>query len=84
MASITGVSRGRRLLLSVLQRTTATDVAARCGVYQQRVSEWSNGDRAPSHAARILLFANYGIPYNSWEMPFISSMGDALHRPKYT
>lgn len=84
MATIGGITRGRRLLVAVLQVTTATDIAARCGVYQQRVSEWASGMRVPSRAARIALEANYRIPYTSWDMPFISGFGDVVHRPKLT
>lgn len=83
MAAITGISRGRRLLLAVLQTTTGRDVAARCSVAQQRVSEWTNGQSKPSAAARLLLESNYRIPFDAWDTPLVSSFGDVLNRPKH-
>lgn len=80
MAHLTGISRGRRLLLAVLQVTTEMDVAARCSVYQQRVSDWAGGVCKPSAAARAALHRNYGIPASAWDMPDVSRFGDALHR----
>ncbi len=78
----TGITRGRRLLIAVLQVTTKTDVAARCSVYQQRVSDWANGVSTPSAAARQMLLANYGIPSEAWDTPLISTFGDNLHRTR--
>lgn len=83
MAIIGAITRGRRLLGAVLQVTTATDVAARCGVYQQRVSDWASGIYTPSPDARRMLERNYRIPYCSWDMPFVTSFGDTVHRPRY-
>lgn len=82
MANFTSVSRGRRLLLAVLQLTTGRDVAARCGVRQQRVSEWVNGLSRPSDSARLLLERNYRIPFDAWDTPYISGFGDTVNRPK--
>lgn len=84
MATIGGVTRGRRLLVAVLQVTTATDVGARCGVYQQRVSDWASGIKKPCDAARKQLERNYRIPYSSWDMPYVSGCGDSVHRPRYS
>jgi hypothetical protein len=80
MAPFTGVSRGRRLLLAVLQVTTEMDVAARCSVYQQRVSDWVSGVCKPSAAARLALERNYRIPAEAWDTPLVSTFGDSLHR----
>jgi len=79
----TGLSRGRHLLLAVLQVTTGRDVAARCNVRQQRVSEWLNGLSKPSPGARLLLESNYRIPYDAWDTLNVSSFGDALNRHKH-
>lgn len=79
----TGMSRGRRLLLAVLQATTGRDVAARCSVAQQRVSDWVNGLSKPNPAARLLLESNYRIPCEAWDTPLISTFGDVLNRPKH-
>lgn len=83
MANLGGITRGRRLLIAVLQVTTATDIGARCGVYQQRVSDWVSGMRTPSAASRQALERNYRIPCAAWDMPYISSMGDILHRSNH-
>jgi len=53
----------------VLQRTTAREVAARCGVAPSRVSEWASGHTTPSNHARHALRINYGISEGSWEVP---------------
>lgn len=82
MATNSGISRGRRLLLAVLQVTTGRDVAARCSVAQQRVSEWVNGLSKPNPVARALLESNYRIPCDSWDMPLVSGFGDVLNRSK--
>jgi hypothetical protein len=80
MEALTGVTRGRKLLIAVLQVTTAMDVAARCSVYQQRVSDWASGVCKPSAAARAALNRNYGIPENAWDSALISTFGDSVHR----
>lgn len=61
------LSRGRRLLIALLQRTTARDVAARCRVYPQRIADWLAGHKVPSEHSRRMLQANYGIPLESWD-----------------
>lgn len=82
MALMGGITRGRKLLIAVLQVTTERDVAARCGVYQQRVSDWSSGVCKPLPAARAALERNYGIPASSWDIPFVTAMGDILDRSR--
>lgn len=64
------LSRGRRLLIALLQRTTARDVAARCRVYPQRVTDWASGYRSPNPTARRMLELNYGLPVNAWDKEF--------------
>lgn len=61
------MSRGRKLLLALLQRTTARDVAARCRVYPQRVADWWSGYRVPAPDARKRLESQYGIPAHAWD-----------------
>lgn len=78
-----GLTRGRRLLVAVLQITTETDIAARCGVYQQRVSDWASGMYTPSPSARRMLERNYRIPYSAWDIPFVTGCGDVVHRTQY-
>lgn len=67
MAIMRQHSQGRRLLLAVLQRTSAREVAARCRVAHSCVSEWSSGDAAPSQRPRLSLAEIYGIPRDAWE-----------------
>lgn len=64
-----GMTQGRRALLSVLQRTTAQFVAARCRVAPSRVSEWASGKSRPSAVSRSLLRAAYGIDESAWVTP---------------
>lgn len=79
-----GLTRGRKLLIAVLQRTTETDVAARCCVHQSNVSRWANGTQTPSTEARCALEANYKIPATSWDLQSVSRLGDVVHARKYT
>jgi len=60
------MSRGRRLLIALLNITTARDVAARVRSSKQRVADWSSGHRSPRQQARELLEQNYGIPRGAW------------------
>jgi hypothetical protein len=60
---------GRRSLLAVLQRTSAREVAARCGVVPSCVSSWVNGACRPSARARAVLASVYGITASSWDPP---------------
>lgn len=72
MASpVISVSRGRRLLIALLQRTTARDVAARCRVYPQRVADWLSGYRVPNSEARRMLEMNYRIPVCAWDEEWV-------------
>jgi transcriptional regulator with XRE-family HTH domain len=65
------MTEGRRALLSIGQRTTAREVAARCRVSPSRVSEWLSGRCRPSERAREALerTSGYGIPASSWDAP---------------
>jgi hypothetical protein len=82
--ALEGISRGRQLLLAVLRITTATDVAARCRVTQQSVSDWSAGIKSPGHSSRLLLEANYRIPYAAWDMRLVPFSRDIVHSRKLT
>lgn len=46
------MSEGRRQLLRALQITTALEVAARCRVTHQAVSQWASGATKPSDPNR--------------------------------
>lgn len=61
------VNRGHRSLLAVLQRTTGREVAARCRVAKQTVSDWVSGLKKPSPHARLRLHAAYGISPAAWD-----------------
>jgi len=78
------MSRGRKLLLAILQVTTAADVAARCRVCHPVVSEWASGLKSPSRASRRCLESNYGIPYGSWDIAFVSISRDIVRRRTFT
>lgn len=62
------MSRGRRLLLALLQLTSARNVAARCRVSEPSVSEWASGRYVPSAPARERLERNYGIRIDAWDI----------------
>jgi hypothetical protein len=62
---------GRRLLLAVLQRTTAREVAARCDVSPSCVSEWMSGIKRPSMRTRAKLEAIYGIGSGTWDANYL-------------
>lgn len=62
------MTRGRRLLLALLQRTDGVTIGARCRVNFRRVSSWANGDRKPCAASRLALELNYGIPSAAWDV----------------
>lgn len=58
--------RARRLLLAVLQVTTAREVALRVRVHESNVSRWLSGESRPSLLSRIRLQSNYRIPIAAW------------------
>jgi transcriptional regulator with XRE-family HTH domain len=62
------VTRGRRALLAVLQRTTARELARRVHRAPSTVSEWAAGIKTPSPRARAELHACYGILPASWDV----------------
>lgn len=66
MMRVIYLSRGRRLLIALLQRTTAREVAARCRVYPQRIADWLSGYRVPNERAKQALDTNFGIPTDAW------------------
>ena len=74
--AILKMSRGRRLLLAVLQVTTTHDVAARCRVTHPAVSYWASGLCTPSRASRVYLERNYCIPCEAWDIAFVSLSRD--------
>lgn len=61
------MTRGRRLLLAVLQLTSEHEVAARCRVNQSCVSRWLTGENTPSESPRAQLAACYRIPVDAWD-----------------
>lgn len=79
--AIMRLSRGRALLLAVLQRTTTCDMAARCRVSSQVVSDWSSGRRSPCLDSRQALMQQYGIPVDTWDCSF-HSVRDTASRPR--
>jgi len=81
MALIPHMSRGRVLLLAVLQRTTACDVAARCCVSSQVISDWASGRRQPCLQSRNALASQYGIPASTWDYSF-QRLRDTQSRPR--
>jgi len=60
------MTRGRRLLLLVLRRTTVAHVACRCRVTRGAVYHWLAGRNGPGPRARRVLRDSYGIPAYSW------------------
>ena len=62
-------SRGHRLLIAVLQLTTAREVAARCGVSPSAVSFWLSNRKSPGPHARGVLETLYRIPRGAWDEP---------------
>lgn len=61
------MTRGRRSLIAVLQRTTGREVAARVGVAKQTVSDWVRGINKPRRDARLALQRLYGISPAAWD-----------------
>ena len=61
------LTRGRRALLAILQRTTEREVAARCRVARQTVSDWSRGWSKPRRDARLALARAYDIAPSAWD-----------------
>ncbi len=60
-------SRGRALLLAVLQSQTGTAVARRCGVRKTAVSALATGrNREPRLYLAVKLQELYGIPVQAW------------------
>jgi transcriptional regulator with XRE-family HTH domain len=49
------MTRGRRALIALLQRTKLEYVAARVGVSQATISRWASGERRPNaeHAKKL-------------------------------
>lgn len=66
MVQVIRMSRGRRLLIALLNITTARDVAARLRVQHPCIANWSSGYRSPNERARVMLEQNYGIPRDAW------------------
>lgn len=67
MANRVTMTRGRRSLLALLQLARALDVAARCRVSHQSVSEWAAGTKRPDARGRAELERNYGITATHWD-----------------
>lgn len=66
--TLIGWTRGRVLLLAVLQRTTGVAVSCRVRVCKAAVCQWANGERLPSPTHRAELERNYGIPTGAWDI----------------
>jgi len=62
-------TRGRLLLIAVLQRSSGRFVAARCRVTPAAVSRWAGGSRSPTLEARSALALAYGLPVDAWDKP---------------
>jgi transcriptional regulator with XRE-family HTH domain len=69
MGKLKTSTRGRRSLLALLQLASETDIAARCRVAQQSVSDWAAGNKRPSERARAALEHCYGITGAHWDQP---------------
>jgi len=59
------LTRGRRALRAVLQRTTSEEVAARCRVAGRTVRYWAQ-EREPDSDNKLKLAQLYGIPAGAW------------------
>lgn len=66
-------SRGRWLLLQVLQLTTAVEVAARLRVSDYAVTKWACGLSLPNDHHREILATIYRIPRASWDEQRLNS-----------
>lgn len=64
------MTHGRRSLIAVLQRTSAREVAARCGVAPSTVSKWASGYAAPRWRMRVVIQLHYSITPRSWDSKF--------------
>lgn len=60
------MTRGRKALLAILQRTTAKEVAARVKVFPSTVSRWASGHSRPWVSGEVGLEAQYDIPRSAW------------------
>lgn len=80
MAKIVQRSRGRRLLLAVVQVTSSREVAARAGVVKSCVSEWLSGEARPCRRAAERLEQSYGIRVEAWSAPPPSRLDADLDR----
>jgi transcriptional regulator with XRE-family HTH domain len=69
MGKLKTSTRGRRSLLALLQLASETDIAGRCRVAQQSVSDWAAGNNRPSERARAALEHCYGITRAHWDQP---------------
>lgn len=59
-------TQGHVLLAALLTRTTASAIAARCGVTPSTVSNWANLNRMPGADAQHALLYEYGIAPAAW------------------
>lgn len=66
MAKMIVRTRGRQMLLVVLQRCSSPEIASRIRFAESCVREWSSGEATPSPAARVRLSQQYGIPLEAW------------------
>lgn len=62
-------SEGRRVLLAVLQRIRAREVALRVHVTPAAVSWWTSGRYRPSTRSRALLERHCRIEARLWDLP---------------
>lgn len=56
----------RRMLIAILQRTSAREMALRLGVSESRVSRWLQGEE-PCAAIRVKLAQIYRVPLQAWQ-----------------
>lgn len=60
------MTRGRRILLRVLQLTAAREIARRCRVHESSVTRWLSGETTPGAEHRRMLWHMYRIPVDAW------------------
>lgn len=60
------MTRGRRILLSLLQRISGREVAVRCRVSRASVSHWASGKKRPNMDHRRAIQQQFGLSIKSW------------------
>lgn len=60
-------SRGRTLLLTLLQNVTEASIAQKVGRTAAGVSAWATGLCLPGYGPRVILEREYSIPGSAWD-----------------